>query len=38
MFFKAPKLPKSEEPVSRPAAAMVTPSAPERLPAEGSDH
>lgn len=37
MFFKAPEQPKPEEPVVQPAAAKVAPSAPERLPAKGTD-
>lgn len=37
MFFKAPELPKPEEPIVQPTAAKVTPSTPEHLPAKGSD-
>ncbi len=37
MFFKAPELPKPEAPVVQQTAAKVTPSAPESLPAKGTD-
>lgn len=37
MFFKAPELPKPEEPSVHTPAAVVTPSAPERGPAAGTD-